>query len=372
MGLSRIIAAMKSLVRPETIADAWGDDAVDEPYSKNQMAWALRRERARTDRTGEGFSLLVLSSCSRRGCHDALLHTARILRRRLRVTDEIGWLDHWRLGALLPATSQEGAAKLGEEICATAGRCGYRLQCETYYYPSHPWWGDQPRRKTKQVGAERTAPAQPMEPLFALRLPLWKRCLDVAGAAVGLTLLLPLFAVVAVAVKVSSPGPTFFRQRRSGCGGRPFVMYKFRSMVADAEARKHDVMALNEQDGPAFKIQADPRVTPIGRILRGTSIDELPQLWNVLKGDMSLVGPRPLPCDETAGCDVWHRRRLDVRPGLTCIWQVEGRSQVSFEEWMRMDMRYIRSRSLKCDLKLLLGTIPSIVFGVRSTTASDG
>ena len=153
----------------------------------------------------------------------------------------------------------------------------------------------------------------------------------------------------------------FFRQKRSGLGGREFVMVKFRSMATDAEVRKSELMALNEQDGPAFKIKNDPRTTVLGRLFRRTSIDELPQLWNVLRGDMSLVGPRPLPCNETAACQGWLRRRLDVTPGLTCIWQVRGRSKVSFSEWVRMDVQYIRSRSLGGDMKLLLQTVPAVV-----------
>jgi lipopolysaccharide/colanic/teichoic acid biosynthesis glycosyltransferase len=192
-------------------------------------------------------------------------------------------------------------------------------------------------------------------------MPVWKRMLDVMGAAAGLLVLLPVFAAVAVAVKLCSPGPVFFRQRRSGCGGRPFVMYKFRTMLANAEAYKAALLAFNEQDGPAFKILEDPRVTSVGRILRRTSLDELPQLWNVLKGDMSLVGPRPLPCEETNACESWHRRRLNVTPGLTCIWQVKGRSLVSFAEWVRMDLQYIRSLSMWQDVKLLLLTVPAVV-----------
>jgi lipopolysaccharide/colanic/teichoic acid biosynthesis glycosyltransferase len=138
-------------------------------------------------------------------------------------------------------------------------------------------------------------------------------------------------------------------------------MYKFRSMVSDAESRKADLLALNEQDGPAFKITGDPRITRLGRFLRDSSIDELPQLWNVLKGDMSLVGPRPLPCDETANCLDWQRRRLDVTPGLTCIWQVRGRSQVTFNEWVRMDVEYVQRRSLWCDVQILLATVPAVI-----------
>ena len=138
-------------------------------------------------------------------------------------------------------------------------------------------------------------------------------------------------------------------------------MWKFRTMVANAEAKKADLMALNEQDGPAFKIKRDPRTTAVGRFLRKTSLDELPQLWNVLRGDMSLVGPRPLPCREADGCEPWQRRRLDVVPGLTCIWQVRGRSSVSFADWVRMDVEYIENQSIGADLKLLLLTVPAIV-----------
>lgn len=140
-------------------------------------------------------------------------------------------------------------------------------------------------------------------------------------------------------------------------------MYKFRTMVVDAEARKAELLALSEQDGPAFKLTHDPRVTPLGRLLRKLSLDELPQLWNVLRGDMSLVGPRPLPCHESAGCQGWERRRLEVTPGLTCTWQVRGRSAVSFEDWVRMDVQYIRSRTLWHDLRLIAETVPAVLLG---------
>jgi lipopolysaccharide/colanic/teichoic acid biosynthesis glycosyltransferase len=184
---------------------------------------------------------------------------------------------------------------------------------------------------------------------------------DVAGAATGIFLLSPVLILVALAVKLTSRGPIFFRQLRTGRGGKPFWIYKFRSMVADAEVRKDDLRQLNEQDGPAFKIKNDPRVTLVGRFLRRTSLDELPQLWNILKGDMSLVGPRPLPCAEADACLGWLRRRLDVTPGLTCIWQVRGRCRVSFADWVRMDLRYVRALSLWQDVKLLIQTVPAVL-----------
>src|SRR5262249_28347556 len=157
---------------------------------------------------------------------------------------------------------------------------------------------------------------------------------------------------VAIAIKLTSRGPVLFKQWRTGRGGRPFLIWKFRTMGVDAEARKAELAQLNEQDGPAFKIRNDPRITRLGRILRKTSLHELPQLWNVLRGDMSLVGPRPLPCAEADSCEGWQRRRLEVMPGITCIWQVWGRSSVSFADWVRMDVRYIRSHSLYQDVLL--------------------
>jgi len=197
--------------------------------------------------------------------------------------------------------------------------------------------------------------------LLVRRLPKWKRAIDMGGAALGLIVLSPVMGVAALAIKISGPGPVMFKQRRAGLGGNPFWIYKFRTMTTDAEKRKAELRSVSEQDGPAFKLRHDPRVTRVGRFLRETSLDELPQLWNVIKGDMSLVGPRPLPMDESAACDQWQRRRLDVTPGLTCIWQVKGRSRVSFAEWMRMDVNYIRRRTLFHDVKILAQTIPAVL-----------
>jgi lipopolysaccharide/colanic/teichoic acid biosynthesis glycosyltransferase len=167
--------------------------------------------------------------------------------------------------------------------------------------------------------------------------------------------------LAALAIKITSRGGVFFTQYRDGLGGRPFRMLKFRTMRLGADDEKQALRQHSEQDGPAFKIKDDPRLTTVGRFLRATSIDELPQLWNVLRGEMSLVGPRPLPCDESARCRRWQRRRLEVTPGLTCIWQVSGRNLLPFEEWMRMDLRYVDGRSFWTDLNLLLWTIPAVL-----------
>jgi len=190
-----------------------------------------------------------------------------------------------------------------------------------------------------------------------------KHGFDALAAAVLLLLLSPLLLLVAAAILITMGRPLFFSQERAGLLGKPFRMYKFRTMVAAAEAKRAELLALNEAGGPAFKIARDPRITPLGRLLRKTSIDELPQLLNVLLGTMSLVGPRPLPVQEQKGIAGWHRRRLAMKPGLTGLAQVSGRSLLSFEDWMRLDLQYIDTWSLWLDLRLLFRTLPAVFSG---------
>jgi exopolysaccharide biosynthesis polyprenyl glycosylphosphotransferase len=190
-----------------------------------------------------------------------------------------------------------------------------------------------------------------------------KRLFDILVSGVALWLLLPLLGAVAAAIKLTSPGPVFFRQVRVGLRGKPFRMLKFRSMVVDAEKLREKLARQNEQSGPVFKMKTDPRVTAVGRFIRKYSIDELPQLLNVLRGDMSIVGPRPPLPAEVNQYEAWQRRRLAVRPGLTCIWQVSGRNGISFDEWMYLDMRYIDHWSLAEDFNLVLRTFPVVFTG---------
>ena len=193
---------------------------------------------------------------------------------------------------------------------------------------------------------------------------LVKRIIDVLVAGPLLVLLLPCFGIIAAAIKLTSPGPVFFIQERVGLNKRRFRCLKFRTMVLDAERQQAELEHLNEVQGAAFKIKKDPRITRIGQLLRKTSFDELPQLINVLKGDMSLVGPRPLPVRDFHEFSAdWHRRRFSVRPGLTCLWQVNGRSSLSFEKWMELDLEYIDQWSLLLDLKILFKTIPAVIRG---------
>lgn len=191
----------------------------------------------------------------------------------------------------------------------------------------------------------------------------FKRLFDIVSSGVALWVLAPLLLITVALVKLTSRGPVLFRQTRVGLHGRPFRMLKFRTMVENAEALKADLAKQNEVDGPVFKMKKDPRITPIGRILRKFSIDELPQLINVLRGDMSVVGPRPPVPNEVAKYEPWQRRRLSVRPGLTCIWQVSGRNLISFEQWMYMDLQYIDTWSFSKDISLILKTFPVVLTG---------
>jgi exopolysaccharide biosynthesis polyprenyl glycosylphosphotransferase len=189
----------------------------------------------------------------------------------------------------------------------------------------------------------------------------FKRAFDIFVSGILLIMLIPVFLFIALAVKLTSPGPMFFRQIRVGMNGRRFALYKFRSMVSDAEIMKKDLFQLNEMDGPVFKIRNDPRLTRIGKFIRRFSFDELPQLVNVLKGDMSIVGPRPPVPEEVAHYERWHRRRLSMKPGLTCLWQIQGRNRIKdFDDWMKLDLQYIDNWSLKLDLKIFFKTIPTV------------
>jgi lipopolysaccharide/colanic/teichoic acid biosynthesis glycosyltransferase len=387
--------------------------SLHELYTPRETFAVLRRERARSDRHGREFSLVLLKV---EGClwpSAPTLKLAQIIRERCRGTDEIGRFDVEYLCAILPDTGPGGAWRFAAGICDNAQAHLLRPLCTVYTYPN-AWFGDRGPGNQKLPGLKivpadrqndsggaahdpgefpahpliRTASslpeggqalipfvlngiesdltgldaAQQIEHLLIRPMPAWKRALDVMGASCALVVFSPVMALAAMAVKASSEGPVIFRQRRAGLGGRPFTIYKFRTMCIDAEEQKPSLRPVSEQDGPAFKLMDDPRVTRIGRVLRATSIDELPQLWNVIRGDMSLVGPRPLPVDESNACDPWHRQRLEVTPGLTCIWQVEGRSRVTFDEWMRMDARYIRRRKFWHDFWLLLKTIPAVIF----------
>ena len=370
-------------------------------HSPNEFRLILERERARADRSGDKFSLVVFDlgdTNDGSGSSVSLEHLTRILFRRIRLTDTVGWFDDKSIGTVLPGTTGEGAWKFADDVHKKTSAIASYYTYRVYTYPTE---GTADEKRVSDFPRHQEVPHQydrvsfegffiknptpsrgyvsPMplksavpfrspqklvengETLFARPMPPWKRGLDLLGATVGLILFSPLMLGISIAIKLTSPGPVIFKQMRAGLGGKPFVFYKFRTMINGAEKLKKDLLARNEQTGPVFKIKNDPRVTSIGRFLRKTSIDELPQFWNVLKGDMSLVGPRPPTLDEVPKYETWQNRRLDVTPGITCIWQVSGRSEIGFLDWVRMDIRYIRRIKFLHDLQILFQTLSSVL-----------
>lgn len=192
-----------------------------------------------------------------------------------------------------------------------------------------------------------------------------KRALDVIASFLGLVILSPILSIVAILIKLESKGPAIFAQSRIGLNGKEFKMYKFRSMVQNAEELKEKLAKQNEMSGPMFKIKNDPRVTKVGKFIRKTSIDELPQLLNILKGDMTLVGPRPSLPREVEKFESWMLKRLEVKPGLTCYWQVSGRNNIDFYEWMKLDLKYVNDMSFWLDIKLIFKTV-AVLFGDKN------
>lgn len=319
--------------------------------SHQEFLTAVRRERARSDRAGRSFAVVVIDL--RAVPVQRMKRVPELTRSLVRETDDVGWFDQGSVGILLPEADRAHAEVVGAKLREALGD-PKRAAVRVYVH------GD--ACLTPQACGD-PEPSEALDDVLATPVPPWKRAMDVVGAVGLLAALMPVLAGVSLAVRLTSPGPVIFKQKRAGLGGRPFTFYKFRTMFEGAEARKAELLERNEMSGPVFKIAADPRVTPLGRILRRTSLDELPQLVNVLLGDMTLVGPRPPTLDEVPRYRPWHRHRLDVTGGITCLWQVSGRCTIAFEEWMRMDARYIQRRSPSTDVVLLWKTIGAVVSG---------
>lgn len=347
----------------------------DDALPLNDFLRDLHREKRRSERSKAPLSLVLYQIDDKASPHadhepDRLLE---ILHESKRVTDILGHVGNDTIAVLCPDTSEQGIRGFMQKIEARAGDMPLAGVAATY-----------PDDLFENLASG--VHAQPVfEPFLASdathvrrREYSLKRALDVVGALFAICLLSPLMLVVAAAVKLTSRGPTIFKQSRVGKGGVPFTFYKFRSMVTNADDSIHrafvadlirgdrgEVERHGEEQTPTYKLKADPRVTLIGRFMRKTSIDELPQLFNVLKGDMSLVGPRPPLPYEAAQYQPWHLRRvMTLKPGITGIWQVEGRSRVPFNEMVRMDLRYIRECSFLLDIKILAATLMVVVRGV--------
>ena len=340
------------------------------PLPKFYFLKQLQRERRRTDRTKVPLSVVLFRfDATLRGKANSIHHLLELLHGSIRETDLVGYLDEDLIGVLLSDTNQEGAQRFVSKIVK-----GYKnppFSTLIGIYPDQIFdnllMETDEREDIHHFFLEDSIKPKPLS--YSL-----KRFLDITGSLVGLVLFSPLMLLTALAIKFTSPGPIIFKQIRLGQRGVPFVFYKFRSMLTNTDDRIHreyvthlikgNLKEINQgdQETPLYKIKEDPRVTRVGRIIRKTSIDELPQLFNVLKGDMSLVGPRPPLPYEVEKYQSWHLRRiLDAKPGITGLWQVEGRSQTSFDDMVRLDLQYIRNWSPWLDFKILLKTVKVVL-----------
>jgi exopolysaccharide biosynthesis polyprenyl glycosylphosphotransferase len=336
----------------------------------NEFTQQLRREMRRTNRTGSPFSVAIFSTDQRvENGRPVLYDLSKQLESRLRATDILGWYGSDAIGVLLPDTDVGGTRTFADQVVSESGKAGLHVKIRTY--PDQAIDVDpfadfvDPDQSLTGAGSRSFSRAEGSK---------LKRGLDILGAVAASILFSPIMLITAVAIKTTSRGPIIFKQTRLGYGGSPFVFYKFRSMAVDADDGIHRAYTeqfisgrtpgQNEQPGvtPLFKMAADPRVTRVGEFIRKTSIDELPQLLNVLKGEMSLVGPRPPLPYEVEGYQPWHLRRiLDVRPGMTGLWQVQGRSTTSFDDMVRLDLYYVDHWSIWLDLKILLKTASAVI-----------
>ena len=353
--------------------------AINSIHSLEAFRDLLDRERARAERTGQEISLVVFDASRQNGTAVACLRElAYALASRVRAGDEIGWFSDKSIGVALPATSAEGAWIFADDVSTRTDSRIPSLDCSVYTYPTK--WGNdgrdaddarRPRGAAGDSGAETSVimhdggrSIRPLEDVLTRPIPVWKRALDVIGSVAALILLSPVFLAVAVFIKIVSPGPVFYTQTRVGYLGKTFKFWKFRTMHVnnDASGHQHYLSSLIHGDAPMIKLDADrdPRIIRCGRMLRQSCVDELPQLFNVFVGDMSLVGPRPCVPYEAEEYLAWHARRFDSVPGMTGLWQVNGKNKLTFKQMIRFDIQYARTMSLGLDLRILAQTLPAI------------
>lgn len=347
--------------------------------SKSAFLRTISKERDRTDRTGSPFSLILfeIDGADRAGLRMNAVTTA--LSTRLRPYDDIGRISRNRLAVLLPDTPEPGARKVLNDICRVVGcRAATASKGNILTYPTH-WLEEQVQQENLATEASIESDVAKWARLnntlinsvgihVPTAIPVWKRAVDIVGALIGLIALSPLFVVLSLYIKAVSPGPVFFRQKRVGFLGRYFDCFKFRTMRHNSSEAIHTshFSTLMQADTPMQKLDAhDDRIIPHGMLLRKTGLDELPQLINVLRGEMSLIGPRPCIPYEAEQYKVWQRKRFESLPGLTGLWQVNGKNSTTFTEMMRYDVHYTRARSLLMDTAILLKTIPAILRQAR-------
>jgi exopolysaccharide biosynthesis polyprenyl glycosylphosphotransferase len=366
-GGSEEITEEKVLGKKRTLADCLVDDCF---LPSKEFLDQLRKEKRRSDRSQAPLSIALLHLDESSGTHGNQLELLMdSLRNKTRETDIKGWVDSKSIGLILPDTDRSGLDRLVELIIQGNGHVNYSISKGTYPHTLF--------EKLLET-AEEQPNLFPIEFVHSSQTDtcqhFLKRPLDIVGSLIGLILVSPLMLITSLAIKLSSPGPVIFKQTRLGPRGIRFPFYKFRSMYVENDDRchrefvagliegKHELLNQGDRDRPFFKIRNDDRITPVGKIIRRFSLDELPQFFNVLKGEMSLVGPRPPIPYEVEKYKPWHLRRiLEIKPGITGLWQVEGRSRTSFDEMVRLDLRYLMNWSFWLDIKILFKTIKAVI-----------
>ena len=399
MILSQLLKKTGFSIRP---AKTIGDMGIHRPSAFKRI---LERECARADRTGSHLALVGFGAGNSNNSMQVQAKLIALLKKRIRLTDELGWLVDNRIGLLLFNADAASTARFMHSLKNNGLDPIPNISYTIYLYPcGRPDGRDRGSGLPKKPKLSRSQGPHPLRDqdstipnesrihrsmeiaddqqgsaivaptesdsikTLLLKVPLWKRLLDIAGASSGLVIFAPLFIMVAIHIKLVSPGPVFFKQARIGYGGRNFRMWKFRTMHVGAEQNAHRQLVndlLEHNDLPMNKLADDARIIPLGKLLRKCCIDELPQLINVFKGEMSLVGPRPDPVYAIDHYTDWYAARFDAMPGMTGLWQVSGKNQLSFQQMMRLDIAYARQRALWLDLKILLITIPAIVWNVK-------
>lgn len=322
------------------------------------------KERSRASRRAIPFCVITIERVDGSQSPGSLGKLASLLIGSVRHTDQVGWFGGTQFGVLLVDTSEMGGRHVIDRLDGLLSASGHAVRMTLRVHDPEGFGNTDKEHESNHKDGQPLSAEDSIRPLaqnpfeFSVHFSgRFKRLVDVIGAALGLLIFGPLILIAMGLARLTSPGPAIFRQVREGRGGKPFTVFKIRTMCHDAESMQHLLREQSHRDGPAFKVQDDPRVTPLGHFLRATCIDELPQLWNVLIGDMSLVGPRPLPIDESRACQGWYRRRLDLRPGLTCYWQIDKANVESFEQWMRLDLRYVNESNFWTDFGLIVKTI---------------
>ncbi len=333
-------------------------------YEEPEFHHLVKRERELSDRSGTPFSLVSIS-VSDPDDRIYLQEMIRIVLKRMRAIDEIGWMDDGHIGILLAGTDGGGSRIFSMDLADTFHRAGLRPSITVFHYPD-PLVQQNSEEPEHPDSRDSFAPSpDDLQEIFATTVPRWKRMLDLIGGATGVLLFSPLFLLWPLYLAIVSPGPVFFRQKRVGYNGKSFSFLKFRTMHMNTTTHSHQehLRGLISSEEPMQKLddRKDPRIIPGGSLLRKLSLDEVPQFLNVLRGDMSLVGPRPCIPYEAEEYLHWHTHRFDLLPGMTGLWQVSGKNRLSFKEMIRLDIAYGQRLSLWEDLRIILATVPAIV-----------